>query len=349
MTAAEHGQCYVVNDVLQHLTTLGTATPRPSPYRRDEEHKNNLSGVILRVADITSAAIGFHKDTDSTKSLVLSEPVFLSDAAKEINGVWFRKMLSAVIDHATRQNFAQIRFLEWEALFDSMPWIAPELALAQFSTPASIVGWRTTAKECLLTPCPATNVRLSTADLHVPVIGSQTASTPPFVLTTNHSRAQQRYDELAEALDRILDNTDDLTGLDAPDANDLLRKWSTQECTLLVAETETGVAGLCAFAFKPPRDGETAASGQIEYLGVLKELQRQGIATQLLSYLCRGVSSGSDQTVEITAFADEKNLPANSFYRQSGFDLLCRGKLWYREVGKEPKKKSLRESRRLNQ
>lgn len=332
MTAPEYAQCYVVNDVLQHLTTLGTATLGPSPYLRDAENQTNLSGVILRVADVTSAAIGFHQDPDSTQSLVLSEPVFVSDAAMDKNALWFRQMLSAVIDHARQQGFAQIRVLEWESLFDAMPWIAEELALAQFFAPASIVGWRTTAKEFLLTPCPTANVRLSTADLRVPKAGSQTESPPAFALTTNHSQAQQRYDEITEALDRILDNTDDLTGLEAPNARDLLQKWSTQECALLVAETETGVAGLCAFAFKPSRDGDSAASGQIEYLGVRKELQRQGIATQMLSYLCRGISRGSDQAIEITAFADEANLPANSFYLRLGFEPWSRGKLWYRKV-----------------
>ena len=338
MTSSEHVRCCVVNDVMQHLTTLGSVTPEPSPYRKDAENNADLSGVIVRVAGVTSAAIGFHQDPDSTQALVLSEPVFVSDAAPEVCRAWFRQMLSAVIDHAQQCEFAQIRFLDWESQCDPMLLIARELELAQFSALASVVGWKTTAEECLLKTSPVATVRLSTADLHV-VSDDPQAELSPFRPALNRSTTQQRYGEIAEALDRILENTDDLTGLDAPTANDLLQKWSSQECTLLVAETETGVAGLCAFAFKPSGDGDSAASGQIEYLGVRKEMQRQGIATQMLSYLCRGVSRGSNQTTDITAFADETNIPANSFYRQSGFELLCRGNLWYREVNHHLKQK----------
>ena len=338
MTSSEHVRCCVVNDVMQHLTTLGSLTPEPSPYRKDAENNADLSGVIVRVADVTSAAIGFHPDPDSTQALVLSEPVFVSDAASEVCRAWFRQMLSAIIDHAQQSEFAQIRFLEWESQCDPMLLIARELELAQFSALASVVGWKTTAEECLLKASPVATVRLSTADLHVMSDGLQ-EELSPFRPALNRSTTQQRYGEIAEALDRILENADDLTGLDAPTANDLLQKWSSQECTLLVAETETEVAGLCAFAFKPSSDGDSSASGQIEYLGVRKEMQRQGIATQMLSYLCRGVSRGSNQTIDITAFADETNLPANSFYRQSGFEPLCRGKLWYRDVNLHLKQK----------
>ncbi len=335
MTAPEHVQCCIVNDVLQHLTTLGTVTPGPAPYRPDAENKSNLSGLILRVADVTSAAIGFHPDPDSTQSLVLSEPVFVSDTATEVYAAWFRQMLSAVIDHAKQHGFSQIRFLEWESLLDATPWIARELALAQFSAPASIVGWRTTAEQCLLRAPPLATVRLSTADLHVSAGAPDNPAaklSPAAPWSTNASPAQQRYQEIAEALDHILQNTDDLTGLPGPHSNELLQKWGSQECTVLVAEDETRVVGLCAFAFKPPFAGDPAPSGQIEYLGVRKEMKRQGIASQMLAYLCRGVSRGSDETIQITAFADETNYPANSFYRQCGFEPLCRGKLWCRGI-----------------
>lgn len=332
MTMADHVVCRAINNVLHHLTTLGMISPEPSPFCLDAENKADLSGVIVRVADVTSAVIGFHQDPDSTQSLVLSEPVFMADANSEDLAAWFRQMLSAVVDHAKQYEFAQIRFLDWESPYIAMPWIARELDLAQFSARASVVGWKTTAAECLLKASHIATVRLSTADLDVPSDGLQAELSPAVRLTTDQSRTQQRYQEIARALDCILDHTDDLTGLIAPNANDLLQKWSSQECTLIVAEAETGVAGLCAFAFKPSRDDGDPASGQIEYVGVCKEMQRRGIATQMLAYLCRGVSRGYDRAVEITAFADETNLPANSFYRRFGFEPLCRGKLWYREL-----------------
>ena len=326
MTMAAHVVCRAVNDVLHHLTTLGTVSPEPAPFRFDAESKANLSGVIVRVADVTSAAIGFHQDPDSTQSLVLSEPVFVADASPEARVAYFRQMLSAIADHAKQHQFAQIRVLDWESQCDALPWIARELKRAQFSALASVVGWRTTAAEFLLKASHIATVKLSIADLHVSSGGPPAELSP----ATDQSQAQHRYREIATALDRILENTDDLKGVVAPHANDLLQKWSSQECTLLVAEAETGVAGLCAFAFTPSRDGNSAAAGQIEYVGVCKEMQRQGIATQMLAYLCRGVSRDSDQIVEITAFADETNFPANSFYGRFGFEPLCRGKLWSR-------------------
>ena len=330
MTMADLVVCRAVNNVLHHLTTLGMISPEPSPFCLDAENKADLSGVIVRVADVTAAVIGFHQDPDSTQSLVLSEPVFMADASSEAIAVWFRQILSAVVDHAKQYEFAQIRFLDWESQCNAMPWIARELEVAQFSARASVVGWKTTAAECLLKASHIATVRLSTADLDAPSEGPHAELSPAVGLTTDQSRNQQRYQEIACALDRILENTDDLTGLIAPNANDLLQKWSSEECTLIVAEAETGVVGLCAFAFKPSRDDGDPASGQIEYVGVCKEMQRQGIATQMLAYLCRGVSRGSDRAVEITAFADGTNLPANSFYRRFGFEPLCRGKLWYR-------------------
>lgn len=338
MTSSKCVLCCVVNDVMQHLTTLGSVTPEPVPYRRDAENKADLSGVIVRVAGVTSAAIGFHQDPDSTQSLVLSEPVFEAEADPEASRAWFRRMLSAVIDHAQESEFSQIRFLEWESQCDAMPWIAQELHLAKFSALASVVGWKTTAAECLLKARNIATVKLSIADLHAASDASD-AELSPAIRSTDLSSARRRYEEISRALDQILENTDDLTGLAAPNANDLLQKWSSQECTLIVAEAETGVAGLCAFAFKPSRDNEHSASGQIEYVGVCKEMQRQGIATQMLAYLCRGVSRGSEHTIEITAFADEANLPANSLYQRLGFKLLCRGKLWYHEVNHHLKQK----------
>jgi ribosomal protein S18 acetylase RimI-like enzyme len=339
MTMTDRVVCHAVNNVLHHLTNLGITSPEPSPFRFDAENKVDLSGVIVRVDDITSAAIGFHQDPDSTQSLVLSEPVFVSDANPEALAAWFRQMLAAVVDHARQHSFAQIRFLDWESHCSSMPWIAGELELARFSVRASVVGWKTTAAECLLKSSHIATVRLSTADLHAVSHGPPAELPPGITLPADQSPPPQRYLEIAKALDRILENTDDLTGLAAPNAYDLLQKWSSQECTVLVAETETGVAGLCAFAFKPSSDGDSASSGQIEYVGVCKEMQRQGIATQMLAYLCRGVIRGSDQTVEITAFADETNLPANSFYRRFGFEPLCRGNLWFREVNGHLKQK----------
>lgn len=339
MTPSEHVLCCVVNDVMQHLATLGSVTPPPSPYRRDSEKKADVSGVIVRVADITSAAIGFHQDPDSTQSLVLSEPVFMPDAAPAACRDWFRQLLSTVIDHAQQNEFARIRFLEWESQSDPMPLMAGELELARFSALASVVGWKTTAEECLLKASTDTTVKLSTADLKFVSDWPQADFSAPFRSVMDRSAATQRYEEIADVLDQILENADDLTGLDTPTGGELLQKWSSQEYTLLVAETETGVAGLCAFAFKPSPENASTASGQIEYLGVRPEMQRQGIASQMLSFLCRGINRGSTQTIDITAFADENNVPANSFYRHMGFEPVCRGKLWYREVSGHMKRK----------
>lgn len=327
---ADHMVCRKVNDVQHHLTTLGRVSPEPTPFCLDAENKADLLGVIVRVSDVTSAVIGFHQDPDSTQSLILSEPVFVADASQEIRAAWFRQMLSAVIQHAKQHDVAQIRFLDWESPCDEIPWIAQELEVAEFSALASVVGWKTTADECLLKASAIATVRLSTADLHVPSEDSQATLSPDVTCTPNPSRAQLRYRVIAETLDQILHNTDDLTGVPAPNAIELLQKWGSQECTLLVAEDEMGVVGLCAFAFKPSSTGDPAPTGQIEYLGVRKEMQRQGIATQMLSYLCRGVSRLSNQSVNIMAFADETNVPANAFYRRFGFEPLCRGKLWYR-------------------
>lgn len=339
MTTEDDVICHTVNNVLLHLTTLGKTSPEPSPYLPDAENRTNLSGVIVRVAEITSAAIGIHPDKDSTRTLVLSEPVFIPEACPERRAHWFRQMLSGAISFAQQHDFSRIRFLDWESQNDAMPWITRELERADFSASASVVGWQTTAEQCLQRTCSAATVRLSTADLQSLSESPQTGGPSTISPASDATRTHQRLQDIVEALDQILKNTDDLTTIDAPNGNDLLQKWSTQECTLLVAEAETGVAGLCAFAFTPSRTGDLAATGQIEYLGVRKEMQRQGIATQMLAYLCRGVSRGSDLPVEITAFADETNFPASSFYLRSGFEPQCRGKLWYHEVNHHSKQK----------
>lgn len=335
MTSADHVWSCVVNNVTHHLTTFGRVTPEPSPFSLDAENKASLSGVIIRVSDVTSALIGFHQDPDSNQSLVLSEPIFVSDAGSEARAAWFQQMLSAVIDHANQRDFSQVRFLDWESQCDAMPWIAQELKIAGFSALASVVGWKTTAEECLLKTRFFATVKLSTVDLNVSSGDPSAQISPVATWIPNASPAQKRHREIAETLDQILLNTDDLLGLPAPNAMELLQKWSSQECTLLVAEDETGVVGLCVFAFKPPTAGDHVPSGQIEYLGVRKEMQRRGIATQMLVYLCRGVSKGISERIDITAFADETNLPANLFYKRFGFEPLCRGKFWYRGLSSE--------------
>lgn len=330
MTSADRVVCLVVPNVLHHLTTLGEISPEPSSFDMEVEIRGELPGVILRVADVTSAVIGFHKDPDSTLSLVLSEPVFTDNVAPEVRAAWFRHMLPMVANHAKKNDFAQIRFLDWECQFDAEPWIAQELELAAFSALASIVGWKTTAEACLIKTSTTLTVRLSTADLHTLSGSLPDELTPTATWTSKASQIQQRYQQIAEALDQILENTDDLSGLPAPNAIELMQKWGSQECTLLVAEDATGVVGLCAFAFKPSLDGDPGPSGQIEYLGVRKDMKRQGIATQMLSCLCCGISKDSDQKVDLTAFADETNRPANAFYLRLGFEPIYRGKLWSR-------------------
>jgi len=307
--------------------------------------------IVLLWDNRPCAAIGYL--TESTGTLVVSEPVVFLNASGEVHRALCGKLIEQVKRRAVSEGFQRLRLL--------LPASADDASFARlfsehgFVQATCIVQW----------------------DLFEPVndqcLPQDQGTFQLYDFATSPSAAR----EMQFAIDAILECSEDLTSGPPPTAAALLTQWQRLEATVFVYRIDQEIAGLMSCVRNPMISTVAVPSSStltsethvcIEYIGVVPAFRRRQIASLMISRIPRLLSSTGDshcqpsqrsetgqgrvaqQTVEsdlhgqgcgsdrfgrilsqalrVTAYSDAANTPANCLYERSGFVQTIRHHLW---------------------
>lgn len=159
------------------------------------------------------------------------------------------------------------------------------------------------------------------AELTSAPVAGQRGGDPFGIRILSHQQIRTEQTQLAQAADAINASSEDLTGLPKPPGDELVRQWSDQSARIIQAECDAQVVGLLV-ATGCDTVSTRAGGVTLEFLGVVPEWRRRGVASSLLKVLVEGLGESLTDgalPVEICVFVDEANAPALSWYRHSGF------------------------------
>ena len=125
-----------------------------------------------------------------------------------------------------------------------------------------------------------------------------------------------------------LKDSEDLTGMDAPTAEQLLDNWShLPHLTSCILMDNARPVGLALVTFEP--DNHLAT---LEYLGVIQSKRRQGLGQLLLDQVCGIVMTPQAyaEGQQLMVYCDTLNTPAMALYRSNGFSRQDSHTLWIR-------------------
>jgi len=123
-----------------------------------------------------------------------------------------------------------------------------------------------------------------------------------------------------------LEGSLDLSGMDAPTAEQLLNNWGRlpdlMSCILLEGTCPVGLALMGV--------EENAQVATIEYLGVIHSERCQGRGKRLLDQVCRTAMTPQARAdgQQLKVYCDVQNVPALALYRSSGFSRQESYTLW---------------------
>jgi ribosomal protein S18 acetylase RimI-like enzyme len=275
-------------------------------------------GIILLYEGRPCAAVGYHRESEGT--VVISEPVVLMDAVDNVRHALCDRLLKQ-IKHRTAADGAQrLHFLQQKSSGD--PKFEELLKAQRFLHATDILQWELSV---------AAGYQCSSQDRYefqrcdVPVTDAVSAG------------------ELQSALGAILKCSEDLSSQPQPTASDLLTRWQHNSATVFLCRIESRIACVISLGSRTMTSAAIAAdtlpadaSFCIEYIGVLPEYRRRGIARLMigqipvLTGLCGDgpTRRRSAETFKVTAYSDATNGPAISLYERAGFVRTARMQLW---------------------
>ena len=305
--------------------------------------------IVLLWDNRPCAAIGYL--TESTGTLVVSEPVVFLNASGEVHRALCGQLIDQVRRRAVSEGFQRLRLLlPASACSPSFERLLTEHG---FVLAACIVQW----------------------DLFVPEIDQCSSQDHNTFQLCDFATTPSAACEIQFALDAILKCSVDLSSQPPPTAAGLLTQWQRLQANVFVYRIEQEIAGLMSCVTNPVTFAASSSSMLtaesnvcIEYIGVVPAFRRLQIATLMISQMPRLVSSifqsrhqssqrseteqgrmthhtieydlpdhgfGPDrfgsilsQALRVTAYSDAANLPANSLYQRCGFVQTARHHLW---------------------
>ncbi len=280
----------------------------------------NLSfpGVLLSSSSRLCAAIGFQIDAGAVLSV--AEPMFCDPETPEIQSAWMLRLFDEVRAECSRRNCTSVRAIEPANVVNDSQMVL--LTGRGFSIKATICQWIR---------------RLSDSDPTVTTpLKSGLKSSDPELRDVPCRALGQDADlrgRVELLLRHVLADAMDLVTLPSPDPDELLDDWIQQGATLLLAEYEGTLIGLCCVvAVKFDAAESLIDEIQIQYIGVVSEFRSRGIASLLIHSIAPHFS-GQTASVELTfttiaAFCDNLNIPAKRLYAASGFEQRSEFNVW---------------------
>ncbi len=301
------------------------------PQSESSEASSYFPGIVLLHDGRPCAAMGYSREPCST--VAIFPPVVFFDANDHVRCRLYDTLLNRIVHRFVEDGFRQINFLQQDSSIDAI--FLRLLAEQRFVPAARILQWELSA---------SLGFAAQRADL-------QNQDTP--VELRHGDRTIHRLDiakaeaddvrEVQTVLDAILRSSDDLLNQPRPQAYELLRKWQAIHASVFTCRTQGKIVGiLCCVAsmatnpateIKKKCDVESYLS--LEYIGVVREFRRRGLASWLIEQMrlrhqsVRDMASESASVVPpVKAFSDAANAPATAFYLSVGFNLAAEMQLW---------------------
>jgi len=150
---------------------------------------------------------------------------------------------------------------------------------------------------------------------------------------------------VSELLSAIIEESDDLQQLPAPDAGALISGWRARQSKIICAYNSNEAVGVAvvsqnAVSHESSSDGthHSARAGRrtdLEYIGVRPGWRRHGVANAIARHvfaMSQDQSKPERDVADVAAFVDEQNTPAIEWYRQAGFRRESISRLFVRDL-----------------
>ena len=307
------------------------ATPSPAASRLSTA----FPGIILLNDHRPCAAIGYTREPCDT--VAISEPVVLLEATAEVYRAYCGQLIEAVKRRAVSEGARRLQVLLPVSKCDA--GLERVLTEHGFMSTTDIVQWDLTAApvDRCMSPDRSIIQRYDPAASNISCVR-----------------------EIQSALDAILDSSEDLSSQPHPTAAELLTRWQGMGTHVFMYRIGHEIAGLLTCVTHPILSGVAPVAGTtshsdtnvcIEYIGVVPAFRRRQIASlligqipTLLSSICDSDSPASErletkpsshrlngirnQGLNLTAYSDSANAPANSLYERCGFVRTISRHLW---------------------
>jgi len=281
-------------------------------------------GVLLSAGVEVMAALGFTAEPDGT--LAISEPWFFGSSSLDDQSLMFAKMLQAVHAEAERLDLRMIRMALHSLPNDESTDTTGKpqvLKRCGFTDRARIVHWKAAAAH-INAACASESDSSDASSLHYHEVPLE-----------SRLKDVEESQSLSGLVQWILSETEDLPGMPAALAEPMITTWNDQKARILIGQTPSTAAGLIVWTVDTFSGAAPVPGLQIQYIGVRPELRQRGIGSRLLAEALRTDNQHpavNSCDLQVTAFADQDNQPASSFYRRCGFAEESSMVLWCRDI-----------------
>ncbi len=314
----------VTNDLAGDLAALSAGV---FLEKRGDESRPALplqQGVMLCFEDHPVAAMGFAVELNRT--LTITDPVFLRPGSTNTRERWTRRLLAMMTQKAGKIGCETLRSLQPVGAPASRPWMPRVLAESGFLKRAGIEG--------LETRIPAsgehsTAIRRDDEERIGPGFSME--------LLTASQRSGGLRVALPDIVRQILADSHDLKELPHPDADHLVADWVLHQSTIALLLRKKTIVGVCVCAMQRDQSaqGSVSVSVLIQYLGVLPEFRRTGVAASAIAALPEILSRGCVTEAPISrlrVFCETANEPARALYAKCGFETCSEFSVWLKPV-----------------
>lgn len=320
----------ITDDLAGELAALAATTIDVQGFDKD---RSQFAGVILHCEGRHVAAMGFAKESDRT--LTITDPVFLETDSAGMRLQWTQWLLQAMFQEAHGTGCRMIR---------SLQPVDTGASESEMTGTLTATGFAKKARVAVLEKYTSNDrVQKSTGERDSgtgPVRIREICST---LVTEILTATQWSTDANSEAIItkvvcQILAESADLQRLPVPLADDLLEDWRTRQVAIVLIRHDAQVIGLCAVATGSSQflDDSESTTALIQYIGVIPECRRTGIAsgfmTLLPQILMRDDQPEFRKIVSLRVFCDTENEPARRLYARCGFEISGELDVWCRET-----------------
>lgn len=291
----------------------------------------HFPGIILLYDNRPCAAIGYTREPGGT--VLISEPIVLLDASDEIHRALCERLLKQVKRRTAADGFQRIHFLQQESAGD----VQFERLLTEqgFVQKARIIQWEwslTTGNR------DGSGTRMKPKEKTSSPDDQCTKPFHNFAATDGASTH-----ELRNAIDAILECSEDLASQAVPTADALLAGWQHLQAKVFVCRIEQEIAGVMSCATNSITAAKVPSTGMppetnvcIEYIGVVPVFRQRQVASLMIRQIPKLMSMdtgcGKDgflsRALKVTAYSDAANTPATRLYQRCGFVQTITRPLW---------------------
>lgn len=293
----------------------------------------------------TVARVAFHYQPDESVVLIpvtIPHPIDSTITHRAVVDVLERALHEA--DKRRALSVSMLPFSEWNSDFNRA------LLETGFRPAETIQKWQISSPEVLKKQACFPVAAYSELQLHATSLDRNSQARLAFTLVCQNQQRTEplnafRMSQVAlnELLKTVLNTADDFAGIAPSSAEVMFRFWElvNSEFQVVVAAHHETAVGLMVVNFpnrrqsnKAPRlkredkDRQQTATedATVEYIGVVPQHRRSGIASHLIASLPKI----DDRQMNFSVFSAEKNSPANALYQSSGFACVDSSVMWIR-------------------